>query len=117
MNRWKVAGAAETIKAVGAANKARGVQLVANAILNPPAAGGRGGGAAAPAFTAEQRALVDRGGQIYGELCFTCHGTDGFGTPRPESNSTMGPPLRGRRAQGAVDGARAHRRAAGADRH
>ena len=32
---------------------------------------GRGGG---PAYTAEQQGVIDRGGQIYKELCFSCHG-------------------------------------------
>ena len=44
LNRWKVPGSVETIKAVSETNKARGVTLVATNILNPNAnAGGRGG--------------------------------------------------------------------------
>jgi mono/diheme cytochrome c family protein len=99
MNRWKVPEATTTIKAVADANKAKGVQTVASAVLNPGAAaggrGGGGGGAAPRVLTPEQQSQLERGGQIYSELCFSCHGTDGYGTPRPESNSTMGPPLAG----------------------
>ena len=52
MNRWKVPDAAAIIKATMESNKARGVQLVATTILNPPA--GRGGGRGGP-LTAEQQ--------------------------------------------------------------
>ncbi len=85
MNRWKVPDATATIKAVADSNKARGVQTVASAVLNPsaPLAGGRGaaggGGPGAHARTAER----DRARRaIYNELCFTCHGNDGYGTPQ-----------------------------------
>jgi mono/diheme cytochrome c family protein len=100
INKWKVPDAAATIKATADANKARGVQVVANTILNPPTAGGRGGfggrGAGA-AYTAEQQGTIDRGGQIYRELCFSCHGDDGLGAPRPgdSSGATMAPRLAG----------------------
>ena len=94
MNRWKVPKAPEAIKAAMDGNKARGVQFVANAILNPPVnAGGRGGGGGGR--TPEQVRLLERGGQIYGELCFACHGTDGLGTPKPELATTMAPALAG----------------------
>jgi mono/diheme cytochrome c family protein len=100
MNKWKVPDAATTIKATAESNKARGVQVVANAILNPAAAGGRGGfggGRGGPSYTAEQQGVIDRGGQIYKELCFSCHGDDGLGAPRPGDSSgvTMAPRLAG----------------------
>jgi mono/diheme cytochrome c family protein len=74
-------------------NKAHGVQVVANAILNPPtpSGGGRGG----PPLSPDQQKLIERGGQIYNELCFSCHGNDGLGTPKPELSTTMAPPLAG----------------------
>src|SRR6185503_17064359 len=77
MNRWKVPNAAEAIKSAMDSNKAQGVQVVANAILNapPPNPGGRGGAAWSP----EQQKSMERGGQIYNELCFACHGNDGLG--------------------------------------
>jgi mono/diheme cytochrome c family protein len=46
-------------------------------------------------LTSEQQAQLERGGQIYNELCFACHGTDGLGTPKPELATTMAPPLAG----------------------
>jgi len=100
MNKWKVPDAGTTIKATAETNKARGVQVVANTILNPPAAGGRGGfggGRGGPSYTSEQQGVIDRGGQIYRELCFSCHGDDGLGAPRPGDSSgvTMAPRLAG----------------------
>jgi mono/diheme cytochrome c family protein len=94
MNRWKAPEAAATIKATMESNQARGVQLVATTVLNPPA--GRGGGGRGGATrTPEQQALVERGGQIYNEMCFACHAPDGLGTPKPELATTMAPPLAG----------------------
>jgi len=99
MNKWRVPDAAAVIKATAAANTAAGVQLVATTIFNPPAnAGGGGPGrGGAPVFTTAERAVLDRGQQIYGELCFACHGEDGYGAPRPgdTTGATMAPRLVG----------------------
>ena len=98
LNKWKVPGAAELTKTLQDSNKAKGVQLVATTVLNPGAAagpggpGGRGGG---PTFTAEQQALISKGGQIYSELCTTCHAPDGYGMARPGGSGTMAPSLAG----------------------
>src|SRR4029077_7061915 len=76
-------------------NKAKGVQLVANTIANPSAFAGRGGGLdslAAPTFPPEEQAVIEKGKQIYGEVCFACHGDDGRGTPAP-GLGTLAPPL------------------------
>jgi mono/diheme cytochrome c family protein len=99
LNRWKAPEAAATIKAVAAANPSRGVQLVATTMLNPPAAGAGGGGGrgGGPVFTAAEQSVLERGQQIYGELCFACHGEDGYGAPRPgdANGATMAPRLAG----------------------
>ena len=94
LNRWRVPDAAATIKATMDANSARGVQVVGTTFLTAAANAGRGGGGRG-GLTAEQQALVTRGGQIYNELCFACHGSDGMGTPKPELGTTMAPPLAG----------------------
>jgi mono/diheme cytochrome c family protein/glucose/arabinose dehydrogenase len=92
MNRWKAPDAAAIIKSTMESNPARGVQIVATTVLNPPAGrGGRGG----PPRTPEHQKLVDRGAQIYDEMCFACHAPDGLGTPKPELATTMAPPLAG----------------------
>jgi len=70
------------------------VQVVATAILNAPAVIGAGRGGAA-GRTPEQQQLFERGSQIYSEVCFACHGSDGLGTPKPELKTTMAPPLAG----------------------
>jgi mono/diheme cytochrome c family protein len=97
MNTMKVPDAAPTLKAAMDGNKARGVQFVADRILNPPANAGRGGGAGAAVFTPEQQNALERGGAIYAELCFTCHGEDGRGAPAPGSTTglTVAPSLVG----------------------
>ena len=98
MNVLKVADTVPTLKAAMASNTARGVQFVADRIVNPPATAGRGGGpGGAPAFTSEQRAIFARGTVIYQELCFTCHGVDGHGTPTPggAAGVTLAPSLAG----------------------
>jgi mono/diheme cytochrome c family protein/glucose/arabinose dehydrogenase len=93
MSRWKAPRAASAIKAAMQKNPARGVQVVANAILNPPPTAGRGGRGGR--WTAEQQQLIEHGEAIYNEVCFACHGTDGLGTPKPEMATTMAPPLAG----------------------
>ena len=95
LNVLKVPDAATTVKAAMASRSARGVQLVGDRILNSPAntAAGRGG----PPLTPEQQAIMARGGAIYTELCFSCHGDDGRGTPVPGAGAgvTMAPSLSG----------------------
>src|SRR4029453_4545770 len=93
LNRWKVPDAASTLKTPMGASRARGVQVVASTLLNPPA--GRGGGGRGDPLTAEEQALIDRGATIYNELCAACHGPGGFGAPTPHLPTTMAPPLAG----------------------
>ncbi len=83
-NTLKVADAATVIRGVMASNKARGVQHVGTTILNPAANAGRGGfgRGGPPPFSTEEQAVIDRGETIYKELCFSCHGDDGRGTPQ-----------------------------------
>ena len=69
-------------------HKARGVQFVADRILNPPAerrARRRSRRPGADARAAEPS--CDRGSAIYTELCFACHGDDGRGTPLPGASA------------------------------
>ena len=96
MNVLKVPDASTTVKAAMDGNKARGVQFVADRILNPAPRrrrGGRGG----PTLTPEQQNSLERGGTIYTEVCFACHGADGRGTPTPgaAAGATLAPSLAG----------------------
>jgi mono/diheme cytochrome c family protein len=97
MNILKVPDASTMVKAVVDSNKARGVQFVGGRILNPPAAAGRGGGRGASPLTPDQQNSLERGGVIYAELCYSCHGADGRGTPTPgaAAGSTLAPSLVG----------------------
>jgi putative membrane-bound dehydrogenase-like protein len=95
MHVLKVPETSATVKAASDANQRRGVQFVAERILNPPA--GRGGSRSGAPLTADQQSALERGGTIYAELCFSCHGDDGRGTPTPgaAAGSTLAPSLVG----------------------
>jgi putative membrane-bound dehydrogenase-like protein len=97
LNTLKVAEAPATVKAVFEGNKAKGAQLVANAILNPAAAGGRGGleSIGAATLTPAEQTTLDKGREIYGQVCFACHGEDGRGEAMPgaPAGTTRAPAL------------------------
>ena len=97
MNVLKVADASTALKAVMDGNKARGVQFVADRILNAPATAGRGGGRGGPPMPPEYQSSLERGGVIYTELCYACHGADGRGTPAPggAAGAVLAPSLAG----------------------
>jgi len=94
INRWKVPDAAATTKTILDGNPARGVQLVGTTMMTA-AANAAASGRGRASLTTEQQALLDRGGQIYNEVCVACHGPDALGTPKPELATTMAPPLAG----------------------
>jgi mono/diheme cytochrome c family protein len=86
-NLLKVPDTAALTKSTMAANRARGVQIVGAAILDPTTNQyvGRGaaanvGGGPAPLTPAEET-IMARGRTIYDETCFACHGDDGRGAP------------------------------------
>jgi mono/diheme cytochrome c family protein len=90
-----VSGWEDVAKATMASNKAFGVQELGRLATAPAPAfgGGRGGAALSP----EQQQLMERGRTVYTELCFSCHGDDGRGTPKSGGGpgETMAPPLAG----------------------
>jgi mono/diheme cytochrome c family protein len=92
INRWKVPNAAEITRSTMAGNQVRGVQVVGTTMLDAAANAAARGRAN---LTPDQQVQLERGSQIYNELCFACHGTDGLGTPKPELATTMAPPLAG----------------------
>jgi mono/diheme cytochrome c family protein/glucose/arabinose dehydrogenase len=97
MNVLKVADVSSVAKAAMDANKARGVQFVADRIANPPAGAGRGGGRGGVPLTPDQQVTLERGATIYAEVCFSCHGDDGRGAASPggATGSTLAPSLVG----------------------
>jgi mono/diheme cytochrome c family protein/glucose/arabinose dehydrogenase len=96
MNILKIADARTMIAAVKDASQAKGVQLVASAILNPTAGrggiGGPGGFGGGGTYTADEQAALDKGREIYTQVCFACHGDDGRGASAPGVGSS-GPSL------------------------
>ena len=96
LSLFKVGDLSAVVQAAQAANRSRGIQEVGRRILQPAPSltfGGRGGRGGAT-LSAEQTATLQRGATIYNELCVTCHGPDGRGTPiegRPDA--IMAPPL------------------------
>jgi mono/diheme cytochrome c family protein len=91
--RWNVADAAATLQATMAANKARGVQVAGTAMLNSLNNAGRGGRGGV-ALTTDQQTLMTKGGEIYNNLCISCHGPDGTGIPSSPTE-TKAPALAG----------------------
>ena len=95
LNTMKVADGRGATQTAFDTNKTKGVQLVANTILHPELFAGNVGGLdrlATTTFTPEEQTMLDKGKQIYGEVCFACHGDDGRGTPAP-GLGTLGPAL------------------------
>ena len=98
LNTLKVSDAAAVVKAASDANQATGVQIVARTILAPPAAGGRGFSMmeGITAYTADETAMLDKGREIYTQVCFACHGEDGRGhrvEGSPADAPLLAPPI------------------------
>ncbi len=96
LNLFKLPDAADVIKSVKAGSKAKGVALIADRLLAPPATTTFGGGRRGP-LTPEQEKRLQQGSEVFGALCFSCHGTDGMGQPMAGAapGVTMAPPLAG----------------------
>jgi hypothetical protein len=97
MNRWKVAGAPDD---QGPGRYEQGARRPARRERRHESGRGRCGDAVAAdawrgGLHAEEQNLIERGGQIYRELCFTCHGDDGLGAQKPGTLGTMAPALAG----------------------
>ena len=98
-NLFKTPELPAAIQAAQTSNPARGVQEIARQILQPAntstfaaRAGGRSTGPGSPAVAR----MLERGSTIYDELCSTCHGKDGRGTPiEGGQGALLGPPLVG----------------------
>jgi mono/diheme cytochrome c family protein/glucose/arabinose dehydrogenase len=106
LNLFKVKDIADVVAAAQAATKARGVQEIGKWIVTPPPNALAGGGRGGARLTPEQQDLMDRGGAIFSEVCFACHGPDGRGQPLEGAapGVTMAPPLAGSpRVQGHRD--------------
>jgi mono/diheme cytochrome c family protein len=101
---FKLPDAADLIKAAQAANKAKGVALIGERLLTPAPAfgGGRRGGP----LTAEEEKRLKDGADVFGAVCFSCHGPEGQGAAMEGAppGTMLGPPLAGSpRVQGHRD--------------
>ena len=81
------------IKGAMAQNKATGIKVIGEQILNPPKPR-NAGPFGAPELSEAQKLIVERGTTIYNELCAQCHGNTGMGTPAGEGK-LMAPALAG----------------------
>jgi putative heme-binding domain-containing protein len=100
----KAPDAPALIRATVNATSSRGLREIGGQLLAPQ---DPFGDLALFRFTPDQRRVMERGATIYKELCYTCHGHDGRGSPlagAPEG-TTQAPPLAGsRRVLGHRDG-------------
>ena len=65
------------------------IKTIGTQLLNPLS------GQIAAGYGTAERARLERGQQIFMELCFACHGVDGRGTPVDGRALTLAPPLAG----------------------
>lgn len=77
---------AKAIEHAMAANTTVGVQFVGDKILNPPASRNLA------RYSAQENQLLEKGAEIFDELCSQCHGNAGMGTPFGEGQ-VMAPQL------------------------
>jgi mono/diheme cytochrome c family protein/glucose/arabinose dehydrogenase/type 1 glutamine amidotransferase len=88
-NLLKLPDAKIIIQKTAVASSSRGVKEIGAQLLNPLS------GQIAAGYGAAQKLQLERGQQIFMELCFACHGVDGRGTPLDGKNATLAPPLAG----------------------
>ena len=102
-NLQKIDGHAALIESVMASNQSRGIKEIGAQLLKPGGSRGQPAAWSDPALAGslglpvDQRRALQRGAGIYAELCSTCHGPDGKGTPMagaPEG-TTLAPSLAG----------------------
>ena len=73
---FKLPEAADVIKTAQSASKSKGVAIVGERLLAP--APTFGGGRRGP-ITPEEEKRLQQGSDVFGAVCFACHGSDGLG--------------------------------------
>ena len=93
LSLFKAPDLPDIVKAAQSASPARGIQEIGRQLLRPAPSltfGGRGGSG----LSADVQATLQRGATTYKELCSTCHGADGRGTPvEGVAGGMLAPPL------------------------
>ena len=94
-NLFKLKDAPDLIKAAQAASPAKGVAVIGERLLAPPAPG-FGGNRRGTITPAEEKRL-QQGSDVYGAVCFACHAPDGLGAPLEgaPAGTMMAPALAG----------------------
>ncbi len=103
INLHKIDGSTALIESTIASSNVRGVKEIGSQLLKPTGGRGQPAAFADPALAGtlglpvDARRSLQRGAGIYTELCGTCHGPDGKGTPMAGAadGTTLGPPLAG----------------------
>jgi mono/diheme cytochrome c family protein len=97
LNLFKVPDLPAIVKEAQTANPAKGIALVGNYVLSPPANPFGGGGRRGGALTADQQKRLQQGSDVYGAVCFACHGSDGLGHALAGNAAgvSLGPPVAG----------------------
>jgi len=104
-NLFKLPDVADLIKAARSANKAKGIALVGDRLLTPPAANGAGARRGGP-LTPDEEKRLQQGSDVFNAVCFSCHGSDALGAPMEgaPAGTMLAPPLAGSpRVQGHRD--------------
>ena len=94
-NLFKLPDAADLVKAAQSANKSRGVALVGERLLAPAPAFGGGAGRRGGPLSPDEEKRLQQGNDIFGAVCFACHGQDGTGAPMENApaGTMLAPPL------------------------
>ena len=104
-NLFKLPDVAELIKAAKASNSAKGIAIIGDRLLMPPAANAPGARRGGPLSPDEEKRL-QQGSDVFNAVCFQCHGSDAMGAALEGAppGTTMAPPLAGSpRVQGHRD--------------
>ena len=103
INLHRIEGHTALIESTIASSSVRGVKEIGGQLLKPGGSRGQPAALADPAVAGslglpvEARRSLQRGAAIYTELCGTCHGPEGKGTPMAGATdgTTLAPPLAG----------------------
>src|SRR5262249_17402520 len=79
-NLFKLPDAADLVRAAQTANKSKGVALIGERLLAPTPSFGGGGRRGGP-LTPDEEKRLQQGNDVFGAVCFACHGQDGTGAP------------------------------------
>lgn len=94
-NLFKLPDVADLVKAAQTANKSKGVALIGERLLAPSPAFSGGGGRRGGPLSPDEEKRLQQGNDVFGAVCFACHGPDGNGAPMENApaGTMLAPPL------------------------